>query len=54
MKKCVLSGLLCALLMLLTLALIANTYNGNSLKEYEHIDYVSSITSENCFVCSEH
>lgn len=54
MKKCVLSGLLGALLMLLALVLIANTHNEKGSKEYEHIDYVSSITSENCFVCSEH
>lgn len=53
MKKYIMSALLGAILMLLALVLIANTHNRKSMEEYEHIDYVSTITPEVCFVCSE-
>lgn len=53
MKKCILSALLGAILMFLALLLIANACNREAMKEYEHIDYVSTIMPEDCFVCSE-
>ena len=53
MKKCILSALLGAVLMFFSLVLIANMDNRRRIKEYEHVDYVSTITSETCFVCSE-
>lgn len=53
MKKCILSALLGAVLMFFSLVLIANLDSRKEAKEYEHIDYISTITSETCFVCSE-
>lgn len=53
MKKCILSALGGAAAMLLLLVLIANTHHTKEVEEYEHIDYVSTITSCDCFVCSE-
>ena len=53
MKKYVLSALAGAAAMFLLLVLIANTHNAQGVEEYEHIDYVSTITSCDCFVCSE-
>ena len=53
MKKCILSALAGAAAMFLLLALIANTHNEQAPEEYEHIDYVSTITPGDCFVCSE-
>ena len=53
MKKCVLSALAGAAAMFLLLVLIANTHNAQGVEEYEHIDYVSTITPGDCFVCSK-
>lgn len=53
MRKCILSALGGAVAMFLLLVLIANIQN-NQETEYEHIDFVSSITPDTCFVCSEH
>jgi len=53
MKKCIMSALAGAAAMFLLLALIANTHNEQAPEEYEHIDYVSTITPGDCFVCSE-
>lgn len=53
MKKYVLSALAGAAAMFLLLVLIANTHNAQGMEEYEHIDYVSTITPGDCFVCSK-
>lgn len=53
MKKCILSALAGAAAMFLLLVLIANTHNAQGVEEYEHIDYVSTITPGDCFVCSK-
>lgn len=53
MKKYILSALVGAATMFLLLVLIANTHNTKGTKEYEHIDYVSTIAQEDCFVCGE-
>lgn len=53
MKKCILSALLGAVLMFFSLVLIANLDSRKEAEEYEYIDYISTITSETCFVCSE-
>lgn len=52
MKKYVLSALLGAILMFLTLVLFANRHNAKQTKEYEHVDFISAISPEECFVCS--
>lgn len=53
MKKCILSALTGAIAMFVTLVVIANMRAESKTEEYEHIDYVSTITSEDCFVCGE-
>ena len=53
MKKCILSALSGAALMFFLLAVIANAHSAKAEEEYEHIDYVSTITPQDCFVCSE-
>lgn len=53
MKKCVLSALAGAATTFLLLVLIANTHNTQGAEEYKHIDYISTITPGDCFVCSE-
>ena len=52
MKKSILSALAGAMAMFLLLVLIVNTQNKQETK-YEHIDFISSITPEKCFVCSK-
>lgn len=52
MKKCILSALAGAIAMFLLLVLIANTQQRQET-EYEHIDFISSITPDECFVCGE-
>lgn len=55
MRKCILSALAGALGMLLFLVVIANASAARKQKpvEYEHIDYVTGITPEECFVCGD-
>ena len=55
MKKCILSAIAGALAMLI---LIIVAFNVSTAKErvpenYEHIDYISTITQEECYVCSD-
>ena len=55
MKKCIISAIAGALAMFVAI-LIAARLQGSQMPtetEYEHIDYISAITSETCFVCSE-
>ena len=52
MKKCILSALSGAVLMFLLLVVIANAHSAKAAEEYEHIDYVSAIMPEECYVCS--
>lgn len=53
MKKSVLSALAGALAMLIAITVIAaiRTSKEQFPKDYEHIDYVSQITAEECYVC---
>lgn len=55
MKKCILSAIGGALAMLVCLIIIANVSVAREQKQekktYEHIDYVSAITQEDCFIC---
>ena len=55
MKKCILSAIGGALAMLVCLIIIANISVSREQKQekktYEHIDYVSAITQEDCFIC---
>lgn len=53
MKKCILSALAGALVMLIVITIVAriSAAQEQTPKEYEHIDYVSNITQEECFVC---
>lgn len=54
MKRCILSAIAGALAMLVALVIIANisTARKQVPEEYEHIDYVSNITPEECYICS--
>lgn len=55
MKKCILSAIGGALAMLVCLIIIANISVAREQKQekktYEHIDYVSAITQDDCFIC---
>ena len=55
MKKCILSAVGGALAMLVCLIILANVSVARKQKQekktYEHIDYVSTITQEDCFIC---
>ena len=55
MKKCILSAIAGALAMLILIIVAANvsTEEGHVPEDYEHIDYISSITQEECYVCSD-
>ena len=54
MKKCILSAITGALAMLIAIAITATNHADKQhlLRDYEHIDYVSTITPEECYVCS--
>ena len=53
MKKYILSALAGALTMLVVIIIAAriSAAQEQAQKEYEHIDYVSNVTKEECFVC---
>ena len=53
MKKCIISALSGALAMLIAITVMAWIYGerGCGAEEYEHIDYVSNIASDDCYVC---
>ena len=55
MKKCILSAIGGALAMLICLIIIVNISVAREQKQekktYEHIDYVSAITQDDCFIC---
>ena len=55
MRKCILSAIAGALAMLILIIVAANvsTEEGHEPEDYEHIDYISSITQEECYVCSD-
>lgn len=55
MKKCIFSAIGGALTMLIAIIIAANISAARKLepKEYEHIDYVSTITEAECYVCSD-
>lgn len=53
MKKCILSALAGALSMLIAITAIVTIHANKeqSPKNYEHIDYISTISPEECYVC---
>lgn len=55
MKKCILSALAGALAMLVVVIIVATIHVNKDQppKDYEHIDYVSSITEAECYVCGD-
>lgn len=55
MKKYILSAIAGALAMLIMIIVAANvsTAKGRVPEDYEHINYISAITREDCYVCSD-
>ena len=55
MKKCIQSAIGGALAMLVAIIIAANISAAREQKpkEYEHVDYVSTITEAECYVCSD-
>ena len=55
MKRCILSAMVGALTMLLAITIMATLHSKEDKppEEYIHIDYISTITSEDCYVCGE-
>ena len=55
MKKCILSAIAGALAMLILIIVAANVSTAKERvpEDYEHIDYISTITQEECYVCSD-
>lgn len=55
MKRCILSAIVGALTMLLAITIMATLHSKEDKmpEEYVHIDYISTITSEDCYVCGE-
>lgn len=55
MKRCILSAIAGALVMLLVISIASEIYENQELpsKKYEHIDYVSNITPEECYICAD-
>ena len=55
MKKCILSAICGALAMLTALIIIAHVSVAREQKQkkkpYEHVDFVSAVTQEDCFLC---
>ena len=53
MKKCILSALAGAMAMFIAIAVMAtiHTNKAQQPKDYEHIDYISNIAAEECYVC---
>lgn len=52
MKKCILSTIAGALAMFLILCGIASFKTTQEPEEYEHIDYMSDLPQEDCYICS--
>lgn len=55
MKKCILSALAGAMAMFIAIAVMAtiHTNKAQQPKDYEHIDYISNIAAEECYVCGK-
>ena len=55
MKKCILSALAGAMAMLIAIAVMATIHANKAQqpKDYEHIDYISNIAAEECYVCGK-
>ena len=53
MKRCILSAILGALVMLLAVGVAAMRDGNPEQKRYVHMDYVSNITSEACYICGD-
>ena len=53
MKKCILSAIAgaAAVLVFLIVAASISTTRGQEPEEYEHIDFISTITQDDCFLC---
>ena len=55
MKKCILSVLAGAMAMLIVIAVMATIHANKAQqpKDYEHIDYISNIAADECYVCGK-
>lgn len=55
MKKCILSAIAGALAMLVAIIITGNVSTAREQvpEDYEHIDYISTITQEECYVCGD-
>lgn len=55
MRKCILSAIAGALAMLILIIVAANVSTAKKRipEDYEHIDYISTITQEECYICSD-
>ena len=55
MKKYILSALAGAMAMLIAITVMATIHQNKSQhpKDYEHIDYISNIAAEKCYVCGD-
>ena len=55
MKKCIISALAGALAMLIAITIMATVHANKeqSSRDYEHIDYISRIIPEECYVCGD-
>ena len=54
MKRCIISGVIGAVVMFVVLIVFANitaTAKNEKIEKYEHIDFVSAIKKEDCFIC---
>lgn len=53
MKKCILSTIAGALTMLIVIIIAANIHTSKKQAptEYKHIDYISNVSSDECYVC---
>lgn len=53
MKKCIFSAIAGALAMFIAITIAAAVYGNKEPEMYEHIDYVSAIVPEECYVCGD-
>lgn len=54
MKKCILSAITGAVAMFLAILALAYIHNSRKPAEYEHVDFVSAIDQEDCYLCGTH
>ncbi len=51
MKKCILSAIAGAAAMFFTILALAYIHNSREPAEYEHVDFISAIDQEDCYLC---